>query len=137
MMPASSSIKLVAKGFPTAELRHDAQGQSFLVTEKRMRPEDPKLTSIALGIHDLPTPGPGRLLATGLAACGVATGLAFAFSRRGRRRAGASAKSTRSALLADLADLERGLQAGDIGPKTYERARRELIDALARTLREA
>jgi len=134
MMPASTEIKLVANGFPPAEVRHDAEGQTFLVTEKRLRPDEPKLTSISIGIHDLPTPGPGRLLATFLAAAGVAGGLAFAFGGRRRRQGSSDAKSARSVLLEELAELERAHRVGEVGPKTYERARRELIDALARTL---
>lgn len=134
MMPASTEIKLLANGFPPAEVRRDAEGQSFLVTEKRLRPDEPKLTSLSIGIHDLPTPGPGRLLATFLAAAGVAGGLAFAFGGRRRRRGSSDAKSARSMLLEELAELERAHRVGEVGPKTYERARRELIDALARTL---
>jgi hypothetical protein len=134
MMPATSDIKLVAEGFPPTEVRHDAQGQSFLVTERRLRPEDPKLTAVGLGIHDLPTPGPGRLLATLLAACSVVAGLVLALSGRGGPSATGHTKSDRASILEELAELERGRETGEVGPKTYERVRRELIDALARTL---
>jgi len=134
MMPATSDVKLVAEGFPPTEVRHDQQGQSFLVTERRVRPDEPKLTSVALGIHDLPTVGPGRLLATLLASFGVAVGLLLAFSGRGRSSPRSEAKSSRAAILEDLVELERGRDSGEIGPKTFERVRRELIDALARTL---
>jgi hypothetical protein len=133
MMPATSDIKLVAEGFPAAEVRHDSQGQSFLVTERRLRPDDPRLTSISVGIHDLPTRGPGRWLAALLAACGVAAGLAMALN--GRARLGVSEKATgRAVVLEELAELERARAAGEVGPKTYERAYRELIDAIARSL---
>jgi hypothetical protein len=136
MLPATSDIKLSVGGFPPASVRHDTQGQSFLVTERQLRPEDAKLTSLSVGIHDLPTPGPGRMIALGLAACGVAAGLLFASGRRQRARTGPEATSVRTAVLEELAELERGRVSGEIGPKTYERARRELIDTLARTLAE-
>jgi hypothetical protein len=42
-----------------------------------------------------------------------------------------------SHLLDELEDLERSRLSGDVGPKTYERMRRELLDALARTLSAA
>ncbi len=135
MMPAAPGIKLVVAGFPAADLRHDGQGQTFLVTERSIRPEDPKLTSLAIGIHDLPTPGPGRLVAFLLAACGVAAGLAFAFGYAPKApppKAGTRAR--RTVLLEELAELERARAAGSVGPKTYERSRRELIDALSRVL---
>jgi hypothetical protein len=136
MMPALASIKLSAADFPPPEVRRDEQGQSFLVTERRLQPNDPKLSNLSIGIHDLPTPGPGPRIATALAACAVATGLVFA--ARGRRRerdTGEGADtSVRDTLLDELADLERAHTSGQVGPRTYERARRELIDALAHTL---
>ena len=60
MMPALATIKLTAADFPPPEVRRDEQGQSFLVTERRLQPDDPKLSVLSIGIHDLPTPGPGR-----------------------------------------------------------------------------
>jgi hypothetical protein len=137
MMPATGEIKLIAEGFPPSEVRHDQQGQSFLVTERRLRPEDPRLSTIVLGIHDLPTPGPGKWLATMLAACGVAAGLVLALTgshRASPERQEGDARTNRAAILEELAELERGRENGEVGPKTYERVRRELIDALARTL---
>lgn len=136
MVPASTEIKLDVKGFPAAEVRHDNQGQSFLVTERRVRPDQPRMDVLDVGIHDLPVAGPGKWVATGLAAAGVALGLLFA-AQRPRRLKDAERKPDRSGrarVLDDLAALERAHAAGEIGPKTYERAHRELIDALARTL---
>ena len=40
----------------------------------------------------------------------------------------------RQSVLEELALLEKAHTSGDVGPKTYERVRRELIDALALTL---
>jgi hypothetical protein len=100
-----------------------------------LRPDDPKMTSLAVGIHDLPTPGPGRLIAFALAACGIAAGLAFAFGYAPKPAASkTSARARRAAVLEDLAELERARAIGEVGPKTYERSRRQLIDALSRTL---
>jgi hypothetical protein len=47
-------------------------------------------------------------------------------SRRDRR-------NERARLLAELEDLERARLAGDVGPKTYESARRTLLDGIAKT----
>lgn len=137
MLAATSDIKLSVDSFPTAELRRSETGQSFLVTERRLRPDEPKLTTLSVGIHDLPTPGPGRVLAALLALVGIATGLAFAF-RGGPTRGepAAASKRDRKAILEELASLERARASGDVGPKTYEREHRTLIDALARTLAE-
>ncbi len=134
MMPAASGLKLAPAGFPPAEVKQDAQGQSFLVTERRLRPDEGRLATISVGIHDLPTAGPGRFVASVLATCGVFAGLAFAASRRRRRPLGGASEGGREALLAELAELEQARAAGEVGPKTYERARREIIDSLARSL---
>jgi hypothetical protein len=138
MLAATSDIKLSVDSFPTAELRRNEEGQSFLVTERRLRPDEPHLTALSVGIHDLPTPGPGRVLAALLAVVAIATGLVIAFRRSGEgNERSAPSKRDRKAILEELADLERGRATGDVGPKTYERAYRTLIDALARTLAES
>jgi hypothetical protein len=134
MLPATSDIKLGVQGFPPAEVRHDQQGQSFLVTERRLRPEDPKLGSLAIEIRDLPTRGAGPHVAAFLAACCVLMGISAAAAGQARAAPKRDLKAGRGAILADLAELERSHRAGDVGPKTYEKARRDLIDALARTL---
>lgn len=134
MMPAAPGPKLVAAGFPPAVTRQDGQGQSFLVTERRLRPDEGRLGSISVELHDLPSAGPGRWIASVLATCGVALGLAFATSRRPRRSDDEASRTGQEALLAELADLEQARTDGEVGPQTYEHARRELIDALARSL---
>jgi len=136
MMPATADIKLAASGFPPAEVRHDQQGQSFLVSERRLRPDEAKLTSLAIGIHDLPTQGPGRLLASLVAFATVILGFVVAFAGR-RPQTPGEQLSSRDAILQELAELERAHTTGDVGPRTYERARRELIAALARALASA
>jgi hypothetical protein len=134
MMPASSSVKLEASGMPPAVLRQNPQGQSFLVTERQVTRDDPRLTTLTVGIHDLPTPGPGRTVATLLAAVGVALGIYLATMGRPRSGARKAGRDEREALLAEIADLELAHISGDVGPRTYERARRDLVDALARCL---
>lgn len=137
VMPATSGVHLTASGFPPAEVRHDAQGQSFLVSERRVRPDEPKVRSLAIGIHDLPTPGPGRIVATVLAAIGVATGLFFVSLKQTKADASRGALENQQALLAELAALEDARASGEVGPRTYERARRELMDSIALTLASA
>ncbi|HEY2517627.1 MAG TPA: hypothetical protein VGI39_42450 [Polyangiaceae bacterium] len=134
MAPASQQMKLVVPGFPDAEPRTDAQGERILITEKQLRRDDPPLTHVRVELRDLPTPGPARKIATAIAALGVLAGFAYAFTAHSASKPKAPGKERRTALLADLEELERSHQAGDIGPKTYERARRQLIDEIARTL---
>jgi hypothetical protein len=131
LMPSSGQVKLFATDFPPAEIRRDSQGQAFLVTERRVRPDDMRLQSIAVGVHDLPTPGPGRLIATTVATLAVGVGLLIAFARNKRARGQGEPDDARFSLLEELALLERAHATGAVGIRTYERARRELIDALA------
>ena len=136
--PAADPSKLSVDGFPVATRALDEQGQSVLATEKELREGDPLLTHLHVKLSDLPTPGPGRKIATVLAAGGVLFGLGLAVtgSRDGSRKARQSGagKTARQQMLAELEDLELARLSGDVGPKTYERARRDIIDAIARTL---
>ena len=139
MAAASQKMRLEVDGFPPSQSHKDNQGQNLLVTEKQLASGE-SLTSIHLALRDLPTPGPARWIATATAACAVLIGLVFA-ANGSKRRTGATgragdAKSARKQLLAELEELERAHSSGDVGPKTYERARRELIDAIARTLQK-
>jgi hypothetical protein len=137
MMASAGDARLVPDGFPPAEVRRDAQGQAFLVTERRVRPDESPLTTLSVGIHDLPTPGPGRLIATLLSAGAVLFGIALLARRRGSAgSAHDDVKHAQDALLQELADLEHARARGDAGPQTYEQARKAIIDGLARTLLE-
>jgi hypothetical protein len=130
MLPASGGVRLVGGGFPAADTRKDSRGQSFLVTERRALPDGPRLTSVDVGIRGLPSPGPGPTVATVCVAIAVVIGLFFAF----RKRATAAASDNPQSILDDLLALERALEDGEIGPRTYERAKRARIDALALAL---
>jgi hypothetical protein len=134
MAAASQEMKLVVSGFPDAEPRTDAQGERILITERQLRRDEAPLTRVHVDLHDLPTPGPGRVIATLLAGLSVLAGLGYAFSSRKTETSGEPSKEERARLLEELEELELARRGGEIGPKTHERRRRELIDAIARTL---
>jgi hypothetical protein len=134
MAAATQEMRLVVSGFPDAQLREGNQGERILVTERQMRRDEAPLAKLHVELRDLPTAGPARQIATVLAALGVLAGIAAAFSGGAGPAPSGGAQEHRERLLADLEELERARAAGDIGPKTYERARREIIDAIARTL---
>lgn len=123
---ASPGMHLVVEGFPNAELVDD-QGTKVLVTER----EAPNLGSVHIELRDLPTQGPARMIATSLSACLLLGGLAYAGLVTRRKPDAAARKKAREQLLAELAELEEAHRAGDVGPKTYERERRQLVDELA------
>ncbi len=135
MVGASQQMKLGVEGFPEPQANVDAQGNHILETQRELKREDGELKSIKISLRDIPVAGPARIIATAIAAFGVSLGLFYGASSGKRTgRSSASSKTERAQLLKELEDLEKGHAAGDIGPKTYERARREIIDAIAATL---
>jgi hypothetical protein len=137
MAHASQSMGLAAEGFPPAQRQTDSQGQRILLTERQLRRDEAPLASVHVTLHDLPVPGPGRIIATCLAGLGILLGFGFAHGARsssGAPQTTGRGTTSRSDLLLHLEDLERARLADEIGPKTYERLRRQLIDAIALTL---
>ncbi len=140
MAAAAKEMKLHVENFPDAQNATDKEVGRLLVTGQEFRRASTPLREMNISLRDIPSPGPARFFATGLAALGVFLGIAYAYQARGTRRTvggkgkDGEAKRTRQQLLAELEELERAHRAGDIGPKTYERTRRELVDAIARTL---
>jgi hypothetical protein len=132
MMAAGGTMSVVASGFPAAEVRHDGQGQAFLVTERHMRPDEPRLTALSISIGGLPTRGSGPWVATILAAVAVALGVLAGFRRA--RVEGGPKEDVAASLLEELLSLERARTSGEVGPRTYERQRQRLIDSLSRAL---
>lgn len=130
--PAAKSMRLEVEGFPPARVTADGMGQRALMTERNVRRDESPLRSVRVQIAGLPTEGPAKIYATLLAGAGVALGIVLGARRPPKR----DAKAERARLLADLEALERAHAAEEIGPKTYERARRELLDELARTFAE-
>ena len=127
--PASKGMGMEVEGFDPTKTSTDGMGQRALVTEKQLRREDTPVKSIKIMIKGLPTEGPGKVIATLLAFSGLVMGLVLG-SRKAPPR---DTKREREQLLAALEGLELAHREGTIGPKTYERSRRELIDDIART----
>ena len=127
--PAAKGMGMEVDGFEPTKLSTDGMGQRALVTEKQLRRDEPPVKSLKVNIKGLPTEGPGKIIATLLALTGLVAGVVVG-SRKTPPR---DTKRERQQLLAALEGLELAHREGTIGPKTYERARRELIDDLART----
>jgi len=127
--PAAKGMGMEVEGFEPTKISTDGMGQRALVTEKQVRREDPPVKNLKLTIKGLPTEGPGKFIATLLALSGLVVGVVLGARKAPPR----DTKRERQQLLAALEGLELGHREGTIGPKTYERARRDLIDDLART----
>ena len=136
LVAASPSMTAEVAGMPAAERKLDDRGQSYLVTEQMATHGASPLTSVRLSLHGLPTIGSERVVVTLIAALGVLGGLALALSSTLSRRKPAASNApdaVRAELLERYAELERARRSGEVGPKTYERAAREIIEAIART----
>jgi hypothetical protein len=136
--PAARGMVLEVGGFPPSQSVTDGTGQRALVTEQQFRRQDSPVTSVAIALMGLPTSGPGRSLATVLAAGGIALGILLGtrgpVPRKSRDSHDSKAQTLR--LLKEIEDLEKAHAKGNIEPKTYERTRRELVDDLARIIHD-
>jgi hypothetical protein len=131
---SSKTMGLEVKGFPPAKRVEGRDGKRILLTDLAAKSPG-EASSIDITLTGLPTHGPGRWIAVVLAALALAGGIAhFAQGQAGKvdaegRRDLADA---REALLGEIVALERAHKTGEVGPKTYERVRASLLDALAR-----
>jgi hypothetical protein len=136
---ASKSMGLSVAGFPAAQLTQGRDGRRVLITQKQvMTTGERGVDALEITISGLPTPGWGRSIAAWAAGLMALGALAFVFSMRA---AGDGAVpddarkdllEARDALLDEFVALEKAHRKGDIGPNTYDRLRRALLDALAR-----
>ena len=134
MAEAAEGMSLNVAGFDAAEKNTGPTGQKLLVTGRQLKPGEPEMNSVSIQLTGVPTPGPGRWIAAGLAAVIALAGVWVA-SRAGGTLAMApldDLKRARRRLLDELVHLETAHSGGDIGPKTYENAKKILLDALAR-----
>ncbi|WP_148314521.1 carboxypeptidase-like regulatory domain-containing protein [Sorangium cellulosum] len=138
MAEASKSMTLNVAGFPAAQRTQNRDGKKILITEKAGNRADGGLRTIEITLGGLPTPGVGRWIALVLAGAAVIGGAALNFVRRREADRGPDEEErrelleARDALLDEFVELERARKRGDVGPKTYDRVRTALLDALAR-----
>jgi len=102
-------------------------------------PGGEQIDEVTINIQGLPVPSTARWYAVGLASAAVIIGLLLAASGSSKARDRnpdwiGDLHRARQRLLEQIAELEQARSRGDIGPKTYERSRRELLDALARVI---
>ncbi|WP_437633623.1 carboxypeptidase-like regulatory domain-containing protein [Sorangium sp. So ce854] len=138
MAEASKSMTLNVAGFPAAQRTQNRDGKKILITEKQSSRVEGGLRTVEITLAGLPTPGWGRWIALSLAGAAVIGGAAVNMVRRRDDQRGPDDEErrelleARDALLDEFVELERARKRGDVGPKTYERVRGALLDALAR-----
>lgn len=138
-MEASSKMTVSLEGFPKAERRTDQAGKSFLMVKKQITPEDyiggRFLPAPTLTVTGLPSRPWASFLAAALAVSTAIGGLLYLVSRKQApgltREAREDLVEARTILLAEFVELERARRAGTVGPRTYEKLKQAMLDALA------
>jgi hypothetical protein len=138
---APAGMQLDVQGMEPAEERvHN--GQRILITgRQRERREDAPISTLRIRLSGLPSStGPERQVATVLALLIVLgslyLGVQNARGARTPRRDPEALRAERRRLMDEAAALEQARAAGDVGPQTYARRKREIVLALARVLRD-
>lgn len=137
MAESARGMGFEVSGMPPAQPSVREDGRRMLTTGRQLKPGEPEMEDVSLRLTGIPTPGPGRWYAAGIAAALAALGLMLT-AQNGKEKP--SLKSlpekditrARNLLLDELVALEQAHRNKDIGPRTYESARRALVNALAR-----
>jgi hypothetical protein len=124
----------VSPAFQPTESRTGRNQKKVLITRRMMRPGEGQLGSIQIQLSGLPVIGPGRWYASGLAVLIALIGLAGAWMKRSvsQEEETRQKDKAREALLDEMLVLQSAHDRGDIGPRTYEQTKREIMAALAR-----
>lgn len=142
---AGPGMSLEVAGFAPAQLSRRRDGQKVLQALRQIdAAKNPSefLANVANGevnitVRGLPERGNGPVIAAGLAALALMAGAG------NLRKSGSKAEKAdlqrdlaeaRDALLSELSALEAAKLSAEVGPKSYERLRVALLDALARIL---
>ncbi len=134
---ASKQMELSVEGAPAARRTRNRDGQAVLVTEKVAKPGEKGLPVLAVTLRGLPTKGPGRFIAVALAAMMIAVGALYVGTKRDGKLDDEQREDlveAREALLRELVALERVYRKGEVGPKSYQRVRGAMLDALAQVV---
>lgn len=130
---APNGSSLAVAELPAPQAMTD-EGRRLFVTQIEKGPQDPLLTDVRITLRDLPSPGPLRWIALGLAAAFIAGFTAF--SARRKRTPGASTDDLKTKLLAEIRELDAELSRGEIGPQYHATKRDDLMNGLAEVLRD-
>ena len=137
VVEVSEQMSLQVEGFDPAQETRGQQGQSALMASKDyLGAGNPAGTTIAAVITGMPGRGSGPWVASTIAALLAMLGVAFAVSRNEDKDESSLSQEDRTRarelLLDELLAVEKAFVAKEIGPKTYDQARRTLLDSIAR-----
>ncbi len=131
---AAPGVTMTVPGFEPAERTTGPSNSDVWITRRMAEAGAAHLPPVAIRLSGLPVVGPERWYAVAAAALGALVALGLAL-RRGTNREDeerADRSEAERLLLDDLVLLEAARGRGDVGERTYEEAKQELLDALAR-----
>jgi hypothetical protein len=147
VLKGNEEMSLEVAGLPPAERARFRDGSK--VHETRSKPpqtlqevqaafSNNTPTRLNIKIEGIPTPGLKRTLAVLLALLAMAGGAAYVYQRRNATDAAPDLiedlQQAKATLLDEIALLEKMHQKGEVGPRTYQNLRNQLLDALARIM---
>lgn len=127
-------VDLKVAGFGPAESTAGPDGKKVLFAQRVMQPGQTEMKLLRVELSGLPVVGPGRYIAASLASVIGLFGIGAALGRRkiNRKSAEAEREEARRVLLEEMKLLELAHSQEQVGPRTYEQTRREILLALAR-----
>lgn len=132
---AGKTMGLEVNGFPSAQKQRGRDGRKVWITARQAAPGERGIKTLDITITGLPTPGPGRWIAVLAAISALGLMAVYLVKQQDPNTAEdtrGDLMEARDALLGEFVTLEKAHRKGDIGPKTYQRLRTALLDALAR-----
>lgn len=122
----------VSPGFEAPQIADGPTGKKVLITRRLMQPGQSEISEVKILLGGLPVTGPGRWIAVFIALGIASMSLIGIFGQRSSEELLSEKKKARETLLKEMLLVERAFEAGDIGPRTFEQTRREILTAIAR-----
>jgi hypothetical protein len=135
---SSKTMTLNVTGFGASHPTTGRDGKRLLVSEHQATRAEGGVPAVEITLGGLPTPGQGRWVAVALAILALGAGFWYFLEHRDTAvddDARQDLIEAREALLSELVALERAFKSGEVGPKSYNRIRASLTEALARIVR--
>ncbi len=133
---AGKNMGLEVEGFPGAQKQRGRDGRKLLITARQAAQGERGVQELDITITGLPTPSPSRWIAVLCALTALALAGAYVLKQKDTGDTADDIRDdlleAREALLGEFVTLEKSHRKGDIGPKSYDKLRRALLDALAR-----
>lgn len=130
----ASGMTLEVPGFPESQSLDGDNGTPLLGTMRQLARGEAPIEKLQIRLGNMPIPSPGRWYAVLLAAALAVGGLLQLARKRSpaTAQAGHATTEAEGLILDELVEVERLHRLEKIGPRTYQEARSELLDALAR-----